>query len=786
MAKTDITYRASLDPTGVKEGANAVKGEFNKLNDSFEGVAAACKKYNDTMAKGSTGNLRKELRATLQAAASLENEWRKLSAAEKASAQGQELRAKIDELIQRGGQLKDTMGDVNSAITRVASDTAQIDAAVGALGALNAVAQVGVGVFSMLGVEEGKLAQVQKDLMAVIAIGNGLQTIQNALQKESALMMWANAVKTSVLTAATKGDTIIQTAWNVAKAVGKALLGDFTGLLIVGAGAFLTYKVATADSAEELDNHKKSVEDDRRALNELNEQTASTTGELIGKYKQLQAQWIACNGDAKRQSEMLKKNESAMKDLGLSVNSLVDAENVFVKNTPNVEASLIKRAKAMAAMNQIVENEKKRYEELNKADERTYGGKKRRVWKSGQEVGSDKFKEFGLTWEQAKERGYVKSTEFRDPMYGVSSYTNTLTAQGVAFLNTKEAAKSAKAYGDEVKRINDIYDQSNKRALKQLESNADALGGGSSTSSTTRTSSGGTNRSTGGGTTPIVYKEGSFGYIDKQISTLNERMKSTTSDAVRIAITKQIKALEAQKVEIQFVAEKGMTMAEGIKKMLKPALEQDFELTSLEPPAIDTEKIKEGMRQVAAIIKAGTAEWQREIDEVKADTLNNAIYNLANSFRSLGTIIGGVAGQMVSWAAQSAASIAQMLAENAQLIISAQAVAMANGAKSAFALPFPLNLAAWASVAATIAGIFASLPKFATGGIVGGSGYNGDRQLIRANSGEMVITRAQQARLWSAISGGGQLGGGQVTFKISGQELYGVLSNYNSKKNRVR
>ena len=41
MAKTDITYRASLDPQGVKDGANAVKGEFKKLNDSFEGVAAA-------------------------------------------------------------------------------------------------------------------------------------------------------------------------------------------------------------------------------------------------------------------------------------------------------------------------------------------------------------------------------------------------------------------------------------------------------------------------------------------------------------------------------------------------------------------------------------------------------------------------------------------------------------------------------------------------------------------------------------------------------------------------
>ena len=777
MAKTDITYRATLDPQGVKEGANAVKGEFNKLNDSFAGVAAACKKYNDTMAKGSSGNLRKELRATLQAAASLENEYRKLSAAEKASAQGQELRAKIDELIQRGGQLKDTMGDVNSAITRVASDTAQIDAAVGALGALNAVAQIGVGAFGMLGVEEEKLAQVQKDLMAVIAIGNGLQTIQNALQKESAVMMWANAVKTSVLTAATKGDTIVQTAWNVAKAVGKAMLGDFTGLLIVGAGAFMTYKVATADSAEELDNHKKSVEDDRRALNELNEQTASTTGELIGKYKQLQAQWIACNGDAKRQAEMLKKNESAMKDLGLSVNSLVDAENVFVKNTPNVEASLIKRAKAMAAMNQIVENEKKRYEELNKADERTYGGTKRRVWKSGQEVGSDKFKEFGLSWEQAKERGYVKSTEFRDPMYGVSSYTNTLTAQGAAFLTMKEGAKSAKAYGDEVDRINKYFDQANNKAWLQYEANADATVGGTS-STTTRTSSG-TNRSTGGGTTPIVYKEGSLGYIDNELKELKNKLQQATSNDSRSEIYKQISALESQRVELVFASKNGKTPMEAIRELM----EKDVAAKPLPVPEleVDASKIKEIMKNVFAYFD----EYKAKVKEVKQDTMFKSINNLSSAFSSLGEIIGGVAGQMVSWAAQSAAPIAQMLAENAQLIISAQAVAMANGAKSAFALPFPFNLAAWASVAATIMGIFASLPKFATGGIVGGSGFSGDRQLIRANSGEMVITRAQQARLWSAISGGGSLGG-QVTFKISGQELHGVLRNYNNKINRAR
>lgn len=766
MAKTDITYRASLDPTGVKEGANAVKGEFNKLNDSFEGVAAACKKYNDTMAKGSTGNLRKELRATLQAAASLENEYRKLSSAEKASAQGQELRAKIDELIQRGGQLKDTMGDVNSAITRVASDTAQIDAAVGALGALNAVAQVGVGVFSMLGVEEGKLEQVQNDLMAVIAIGNGLQTIQNALQKESALMMWANAVKTSVLTAATKGDTIIQTAWNVAKAVGKALLGDFTGLLIVGAGALATYSIATSGSSDELDENSKSAENAKKKNEEFYKSVADGCAKNIASLVRLTAEWKNLR-TAQQKNDFLQKNRKEIEKFTGATNDLAKAFGGLVKNSGKIVDALIQIgvANAYAA---LIEEEAGNYVR-KKLELSTYKYKK---WKAGDDANSGIIKNAGLG------EGDYKRVDF-----GFGRTKAVFTEAGAAKATAYEMRKSQKDNLDERRKVDDNFSKKMGNLIGKMneaQKKGDAVIPREHTAATSaRTTSTSSNNAKN-------YTKGSIGYIDKQISTLNERLKSATSDAVRIAITKQIKALEAQKVEIQFVAENGMTMSQAIKKMLKPALEQDFELTGIEPPAIDPEKIKEGMRQVADIIKAGTAEWKSEIDEIKADTLNNAIYNLANSFRSLGTIIGGVAGQMVSWAAQSAASIAQMLAENAQLIISAQAVAMANGAKSAFALPFPFNIAAWASVAATIAGIFASLPKFATGGIVSGSGYSGDRQLIRANSGEMVITRAQQARLWSAISGGGQLGGGQVTFKISGQELYGVLSNYNSKKNRVR
>ena len=768
MAKTDITYRATLDPQGVKEGANAVKGEFNKLNDSFAGVAAACKKYNDTMAKGSSGNLRKELRATLQAAASLENEYRKLSAAEKASAQGQELRAKIDELIQKGGQLRDTMGDVNSAITRVASDTAQIDAAVGALDSLNAVAEVGIGAFAMLGVEEGKLEQVQKDLMAVIAIGNGLQTIQNALQRESAVMMWLNAVKTSVLTAATKGDTIIQTAWNVAKAVGKALLGDFTGLLIVGAGALATYSIATSGSSEELEENAKSAENAKKKNEEFYKSVADGCAKNIASLVRLTAEWKNLS-TAQQKNEFIKKNRKEIEKFTGATNDLAKAFDGLVKNSGKIVDALIQIgvANAYAA---LIEEEAGNYVR-KKLELQTYKYKK---WSAGDIANS------GISQNAGLGEGDYKYED-----YGFGRKHAILTEAGAAKATAYEMRKSQKANLDERKKVDENFNKSMRNLIGKMN-DAQKKGNAyipkehtSSTSSRTTSTSSSSNDEK-------KYAEGSLGYIDKQISDLNEKLKSATSDAVRIDLTKKIKALEAQKVEIKFVAEKGMTMAQAIKKIMKPELEQEFKLTGIEPPAIDPEKIKEGMRQVAAIIKGGTAEWQREFNDLKADTLNNAISNLANSFGSLGEIIGGVAGQMVSWAAQSAASIAQMLAENAQLITSAQAVAMANGAKSAFALPFPFNLAAWASVAATIMGIFASLPKFATGGIVGGSGYSGDRQLIRANSGEMVITRAQQARLWSAISGGGSLGGGQVTFKISGQELHGVLRNYNNKINRAR
>jgi len=68
---------------------------------------------------------------------------------------------------------------------------------------------------------------------------------------------------------------------------------------------------------------------------------------------------------------------------------------------------------------------------------------------------------------------------------------------------------------------------------------------------------------------------------------------------------------------------------------------------------------------------------------------------------------------------------------------------------------------------------------FATGGIVGGNSTSGDNVSIRANSGEMILNKNQQAKLFNMINGGGGSGGPiQVTVygQIDKQTLFTFMA----------
>ena len=99
-------------------------------------------------------------------------------------------------------------------------------------------------------------------------------------------------------------------------------------------------------------------------------------------------------------------------------------------------------------------------------------------------------------------------------------------------------------------------------------------------------------------------------------------------------------------------------------------------------------------------------------------------------------------------------------------------------------------IAAVASLGAVVASAISAaskpnIQKFADGGVVGGSSFTGDRVPAMVNSGEMILNKTQQARLFK-IANGGAPEGNAVTFHISGSDLVGVLNNNNRKSKLIR
>ena len=71
---------------------------------------------------------------------------------------------------------------------------------------------------------------------------------------------------------------------------------------------------------------------------------------------------------------------------------------------------------------------------------------------------------------------------------------------------------------------------------------------------------------------------------------------------------------------------------------------------------------------------------------------------------------------------------------------------------------------------------------------MGGNSYSGDSQLVRVNSGEMILNKNQQTRLFSLLDGEG--GTGRVIrvdgeARVSGKDMYIAIRNYMKSTNKT-
>lgn len=351
---------------------------------------------------------------------------------------GRQLAAQLNTAKQQTAEMYDFMGDFRAEISNMASDTKSLDQMVGVFQGVNAVVQVGAGLMTQFGVAEDKVNKVQQTMMSLLNIANGLQTIQNLLQEQSVLTLMKkevatkiNNVRQALNTSLTRKDTAAQTAWNVTKAVGKALLGDFTGLLLVGAAAYTTYALCADNSTEAVKEGTDALEKAKQKQEEFHQAVAEGSAQSLTSFIKLKNEWVNLRTEQEK-NKFLKDNRSEIEKFTGATNDLYKAFDKLVRNSDKVRKAIISIGEAYA-WGKKIEQETTKYVERDMA---LREGFRQRTWKSGDVVSEDKIKELGL----------VEGVDYKKTGMGWDfKKLNALTDAGVAKANNKEYVKASKA-----------------------------------------------------------------------------------------------------------------------------------------------------------------------------------------------------------------------------------------------------------------------------------------------------------------------------------------------------
>lgn len=149
------------------------------------------------------------------------------------------------------------------------------------------------------------------------------------------------------------------------------------------------------------------------------------------------------------------------------------------------------------------------------------------------------------------------------------------------------------------------------------------------------------------------------------------------------------------------------------------------------------------------------------MQEARENALKNAVSVYANTFGQISNMLAqyGKENEAASKASKAFAMMQVLLANGVSIAEGAKG--MAAGMASAAATPFPANIPAMISVVAQIGAIVGTVArtisqaksiigsadagKFAGGGVVGGTSYEGDKLTAHVNSNEVILNPEQQA-----------------------------------------
>ena len=689
-----------------------------------------------------------------------------------------------------------------------------------------------VAVTQLAGGETEKLQKAIAQLILIQTASAASVKIINALQAQSALMLSVRKVQEAALAAAisvrtaaegrgiiaTKAATVAQAAFNaIAKANPYVLLG--AAILAVG-GALYAFASKSDEATEaekkrqkELENSKRKTEMMEDVQKSYTSALASTYAQLMTKYTELAASYKSLTSDMQR-VQWIKTHQKELDELGLKVNNVKDAENVFNGNTDAIVEAFKARAKSAALAAKATALYTKQIEL-----EQQYFNRYNQVKVQQGDAAPSNMTSFSTDGRS----GTYNGGKFT---YNQASGKYAYTAKGAAEANA-ELAKTDATLQNIQSDYNDINSEINETVnqMAKLAQNAKSV--------QTKTNTVNTPKPNKKSNTP-TFAAGSLSDLENQLSELQKKYKDglitlTPSDYQK-KVNDLTKAIESKKIELGLyvpedkIAKQLQSLTEKNDKIArqqtfssfdvavgndKPNSERDLSYIQTQMNFNDSliKQLQDLQNEYAKLGDKGADAYKllgEEIESTKAKQTelgesaktitaeNKRIQENAEQWGKVGSMVGEVGSAFSSLGSSFKSpelNIAGIIAQAIASIISAytQAAASPTVTSTGWGM-LGFAISGLATVASVIAQIH-SLSGYAQGGIVSGGSYVGDSQIIRVNSGEAVLTQSDQSRFMRLLDGGTVANQSQqmqyVGAVVRGADLYLAFSNYAKQQKAV-
>ena len=782
-----MSVKLSLDASGYTQG--------------IEKASEKTREYTNQVTKISKDlpNLTREMKMTKKETENLVLAVSRLTEEQRNSAEGQAMIRMLEESKQKAAELTDMLDDTRHEIKTMASDTLELDAATEAVSVLGNSFAALQGTIGLVTGDTDKMKKAVTAFTTVQSALNAATSIGNAIQKQSALMTVLSTkytkIKTIVTraaaiaqirnTAATNAGKVGQNSFNMALAIGKALLGDWKSLIVaagVAVGGYAAITAMTAEDTKKLQEEEEKAKKEEEALMKsqkehddmIRDKYASTVADLTSKYKELQQNWKELKTEAEK-TESFKKTQKALQDMGFAVNSIVDVDNILLSN----EGAMVKyfdavgRAAAYAAL---------KMEAFKKAAELQWDlAQKQKKIKGQNKAGTEMSADYVDRYKLKEGKDY----KWKNPK-GVHDRI-VLTDEGADKVNEKAVKKSSEILGieKEIKKVKEEQAYWDKNLLKTKKEQADILKGANINPYVDKGS-----KPTDKTTKPKDKDKNALTPEEKKAlqERANELAQYYENNPIKISIDYSEAEIEDKIKRLQTKLKNTPLTIDGVFNpevdKIKGQIETWEEKLKPKKSIVDEEEFTNSITRGIESSKKALQDWDDAQTRSKEQKLEE--------FNQIGEGIQTIGGMMTS--------ISQLTDDKAINIMAIVGQAIANvalGFSKALAKEGKLGVWDWIAAAATGLATMVSVQQvikqqtsgYATGGVVGGNSYTGDNLLVRVNSKERILTAKQNKALndgLAQINSFDQVGRLYGTVTVKGSDLNIAMKNFNKTQKKSR